>query len=69
MTHKRSSGSIDYAVSDEAAAYIADALMELALQFETTHFAQIRRHYQSITPEGDDDIPGQLDLFGEPPPL
>jgi hypothetical protein len=29
---------------------IADALMELALQFEATHFAQIRRYYQSITP-------------------
>jgi hypothetical protein len=24
--------------------------MELALQFEATHFAQIRRYYQSITP-------------------
>jgi hypothetical protein len=24
--------------------------MELALQFEATHFAQIRRSYQSITP-------------------
>jgi hypothetical protein len=42
-------------VSDEAAAYIADALMELALHFEATHFAQIRRHYQSITPKRDDD--------------
>jgi|SRR6516162_7198019 len=30
----------EYAVSDEAAAYIADALMEIALQFETTHFDQ-----------------------------
>jgi hypothetical protein len=69
MTHKRSPGSPDYAVSDQAAAYIADALMELALQFEATHFAQIRRHYQSITPEGGDDIPGQLDLFGKPPPI
>jgi hypothetical protein len=26
--------------------------MELALQFETIHFAQIRRYYQSITPPG-----------------
>ena len=68
MTHKRSAGSPDYAVSDEAAAYIADALMELALQFEATHFAQIRRHYQSITPGPGDDIPGQLDLFGQHPP-
>jgi hypothetical protein len=28
-------------VSDEAAAYIANALMELALQFEAKHLAQI----------------------------
>ena len=52
MTRKpRTRPSAD-AVSDEAAAYIADALMELALQFEATHFAQIRRYYQSITPPG-----------------
>jgi hypothetical protein len=50
MTRKRRAKSPEYAVSDEAAAYIADALMELALQFEATHFAQIRRYYQSITP-------------------
>jgi hypothetical protein len=50
MTRKRSAQSPEYAVSDEAAAYIADALMELALQFEATHFAQIRRHYQSSPP-------------------
>jgi len=43
MTRKRPAQSPEYAVSDEAA-YIADALMELALQFEATHFAQIRRH-------------------------
>jgi hypothetical protein len=43
MTRKRPAKSTQYAVSDEAAAYIADALMELALQFEATHFAQIRR--------------------------
>jgi hypothetical protein len=49
MTRKRQSQIPDYAVSDEAAAYIAEVLMELALQFEATHFAQIRRHYQSIT--------------------
>jgi hypothetical protein len=48
LKHKPS----EYAVSDEAAAYIADALMELALQFEATHFAQIRRYYHSITPPG-----------------
>jgi hypothetical protein len=67
MTHKRPANSPEYAVSDEAAAYIADALMELALQFEATHFAQIRRHYQSITPKRDDDI-WQPDLFGNHPP-
>jgi hypothetical protein len=50
MTRKRAAQSPEYAVSDEAAAYIADALMEIALQFEASHFAQIRRHYQS-TPE------------------
>jgi len=50
MTRRRKAKSSEYAVSDEAAAYIADALMELALQFEATHFAQIRRHYQFITP-------------------
>jgi len=44
MTRKRPAQSPEYAVSDEAAAYIADALMDLALQFEATHFAQIRRH-------------------------
>ena len=42
MTRKRSAQSPEYAVSDQAASYIADALMELALQFEATHFAQIR---------------------------
>jgi len=51
MTRKRPAKSPEYAVSDEAAAYIADALMEIALQFEASHFAQIRRHYQSITPD------------------
>ena len=55
------------AVSDEAAAYIADALMQLALDFENTHYAQIRRHHQTIAPEPDQD-PRQLDLFGKPPP-
>jgi hypothetical protein len=32
MTHKRPADSPEYAVSNEAAAYIADALLELALQ-------------------------------------
>jgi hypothetical protein len=50
MTRKPRTRPSDEVVSDEAAAYIADALMELALQFEATHFAQIRRYYQSITP-------------------
>ncbi len=50
MTRKPKASPPEYAVSDEAAAYIANALMELALQFEATHFAQIRRYYQSITP-------------------
>ena len=68
-TMTRSAHSPEYAVSDEAAAYIADALMEIALQFEATHFAQIRRHYQSATPTRDDNDPWQLDLFGTHPPF
>ena len=66
MTRKRPARSPEYAFSDEAAAYIADALMELALQFEATYLAEIRRYYQSITPSRDYD-PWQLDLFGEQP--
>jgi hypothetical protein len=58
--------SPEHAVSDEVAAYIADALMQLALEFEETHFDQIRRHYQSLTPTADDD-PRQLDLFDRYP--
>ena len=50
------------ALSDEVAAYIADALMQLALAFENTHYAQIRRHYEAVTPQPDQD-PRQLDLF------
>jgi hypothetical protein len=68
MTPKRSNQSSEYAASDEAAAYIAQTLMDLALQFEATHFAQIRRHYQSIAPRPDGD-PRQLDLFGRHPPF
>jgi hypothetical protein len=68
MPRKRSAQSPEYAVSDEAAAYIADALMEIALQFEASHFAEIRRHYDSITPQHDYD-PWQLDLFSETPPF
>ena len=55
-------------VSDEVAAYIANALMQLALDFETTHYAQIRRHYQALAPEPNDD-PRQLDLFSKPSPF
>jgi hypothetical protein len=62
MTRKWRDKSHEYAVSDQAAAYIADALMQLALQFEAKHFAQIRRHY--MTREADNG-PSQLELFGE----
>jgi hypothetical protein len=68
MTPEPSNPSPEYAVSDEAAACIAQMLMDLALQFEATHFAQIRRHYQSIAPRPDDD-PRQLDLFAKHPPF
>ena len=68
MTRKRPENSSEHAVSDEAAAYIADALMEIALQFEASHFAEIRRHYDSITPQHD-NAPRQLDLFSEHPPF
>jgi hypothetical protein len=68
MTTKRRNQSSEHAASDEAAAYIAQTLMDLALQFEATHFAQIRRHYQSIAPRPDDD-PHQLDLFAKHPPF
>jgi hypothetical protein len=63
MTRKPTARRSEYAVSDEAAAYIADALMELALQFEAAHFAQIRRYYQSITPTPGAG-PRQRDPFG-----
>jgi len=56
----------DYAMSDEAAAYIADALMELALKFESTHYSQIRRHLASLKAESDER---QLDLFKGPSPF
>ena len=69
MTRKRAAQSPQYAVSDEAAAYIADALMQLALKFEASHFAQIRRHHKSIAPERDVDAPRQLDLFSKHPPF
>jgi len=53
----------DIAFSDEAAAYIADALMQLALDFENSHYDQIRRHLQAMPERGDD--PAQLELFPE----
>lgn len=64
---RRSEQEYQLAVSDEAAAYIADALMQLALEFETNHYAQICRHYQSIMPERDDDR--QLDLLRKQSPF
>jgi len=53
------------AVSDEAAAYVADVLMRLALDFENAHYAQIRRHHQASAPDFDADA-RQLDLFSQP---
>lgn len=49
-------------LSDEAAAQIAEFLMDFALWFESSHFSQIRRHYQSTTQQPERD-PNQLDLF------
>jgi len=69
MTRPRSCKLPEYAASDEAAAYIADMLMEIALQFEATHFGQIRRHYRSLRPEPDDNPGQQLDLFDKHPPF
>ena len=63
MTRKRPAQSPEYAVSDEAAAYIADALMELALQFEATHFAQIRRHAKTQhSPRGNSTCSANIPL-------
>ena len=50
MPRTRSLKLPEYAASDEAAAYIADMLMEIALQFEAAQFSQIRRHYQPSSP-------------------
>ncbi len=66
MPRLREEDPPEYAFSDEAAAYIADALMNLALQFEATHFAEIRRHYDSLEPRNNHD-PRQLDLFRKYP--
>jgi len=40
--------------------------MELALQFEATHFSQIRSYYQSIAPSPS-TVSRQLDLFEKHP--
>ena len=56
------------ALSDEAAAYIANALTQLALEFENNHYVQIRRYYEETTPEPQRD-PRQLNLFPEQSPL
>ena len=64
---RRTKQEHELTISDEAAAYIADALMQLALEFENTHYSQIRRHYEAIAPEPDQD-PRQLDLFRRPAP-
>jgi hypothetical protein len=58
----RTEQAYQLAVSDEVAAYIAEALMQLALDFEANHYAQIRRHHQAVGSKRDDD-PRQLDLF------
>jgi hypothetical protein len=65
---RRTEQEHELAVSDEAAAYIADALMQLALEFENNHYSQIRRHYEAISPEPDED-PRQLDLFHNASPF
>ena len=64
---RRTEQEHELAVSDEAAAYIADALMQLALEFENTHYAQIRRHHEANATDPDVN-PHQLDLFRKPPP-
>jgi hypothetical protein len=68
MPRMREDDPPEYVISDEAAAYIADALMNLALQFESTHFAEIRRHYDALAPRNNHD-PQQLDLFRKHPPF
>jgi hypothetical protein len=58
----RTQEALELDLSDEAAAYIAEALMQLALEFEANHYSQIRRHYEAIASDRDED-PRQLDLF------
>jgi hypothetical protein len=50
---RRTDQEHELAVSDEAAVYIADALMQLALHFENTHYAQIRRHHEANATDPD----------------
>ncbi len=72
MTPERPVKLPEYAVSDEAAAYIADALMDLALQFEAAHLAQIRRHRQSIDQLRNSTCSADIrrfDLWNRPPTL
>jgi sarcosine oxidase subunit beta len=42
---------------------------ELALKFEASRFAAIRRHHKSVAPERGAEAPRQLDLFSEHPPF
>ena len=53
-------------LSDEAAAHIAELLLDLAVAFDTQYFAQICRYYDGFTQHPDIDHAchdGQLDLF------
>ena len=49
-------------LSDEAAAQIAEVLMQIALDFENTHLSQIQRYHRHSRPQPIYD-PDQLDLF------
>lgn len=69
MTQTRPFELLECEVSDEAATYVADMLMHIALQFEATYFTQIRRHYQSLRPQPDDTAGQQLDLFDKHRPF
>ena len=67
MTRTPSFELPEYAVSDAAAADIADMLMESARQFEATHFLPNSPSYQSLRPEPDDNPGRQLDRFDKHP--
>jgi len=49
-------------LSDEAAAQIADILMQLALHFENTRLSQIQRYHEAMRPLPAYN-PNQLELF------